>query len=201
MSISVKDIDALLPQTQCQECGFAGCLPYAEALAQDSVSIDKCPPGGTSTLTALANLLGKDVNAYLQKGIVTRAPTLAVIIESECIGCTKCIQACPVDAIIGTSKAMHAVIGNECTGCGLCVEPCPVDCIEMLPVSEPLYNKSRARERFKNKQIRLLREQHTQQQSYREKKQLVIDATNLNDKQAKKDYILEALARSRVKNK
>lgn len=199
----VKSIDALLPQTQCGECGFPGCLPYAEALATGSATINLCPPGGESTLNALGGLLGVDPAPYrtevLQK---TRKPSLAVIQEADCIGCTKCIKACPVDAIIGSSKTMHAILTQDCTGCGLCVAPCPVDCIEMVEVPEASFDKDRARARFIAKKTRALREEHEREQSYRLKKQLAQKTTSAQqDAQAKKDYILQALARVKAKKK
>jgi len=127
----VERIDRLLPQTQCGQCGFAGCRPYAEALAVGSASIDRCPPGGDAGARALARLLGVPPLPY-DRARGTQQPALvAVIIEADCIGCTKCIQACPVDAIVGGSKHMHTVIEPLCTGCGLCVPACPVDCIVM----------------------------------------------------------------------
>jgi len=133
----VDQIDAILPQTQCGQCGYPGCRPYAEAIANGD-AINKCPPGGQSTVEALADLL--DVEAIPLDGGVEEEPvkTVAYIREDECIGCTKCIQACPVDAILGAAKQMHTVIVSECTGCDLCVEPCPVDCIDMLPVETTL---------------------------------------------------------------
>jgi electron transport complex protein RnfB len=196
---SVKDIDALLPQTQCKECGFPGCLPYAEALAQGTATINKCPPGGVETVKALGELLKIDSTPYLNEAIDnTRAPSVARIIEEDCIGCTKCIKACPVDAIIGSAKLMHSVIAHECTGCGLCVEPCPVDCIEMVALPSTHYDKDLARQRYKEKQIRLLRDEHEQQQLYREKSKLV---DNAQDKEAKQQYILQALERAKAKRK
>ena len=128
----IQRIDALLPQTQCGKCGHPGCKPYAEGIAQGE-AINKCPPGGTETIAALANLLSIPVIPLdTERG---NAPAqVAFIREAECIGCTKCIQACPVDAILGAAKLMHTVIVDECTGCDLCVAPCPVDCIEMRPL-------------------------------------------------------------------
>lgn len=201
--ISVKQIDALLPQTQCQECGYAGCLPYAEALAQGSAAINKCPPGGVVTVKALAALLQIDATPYIQDALDnTRPPSVALIREAECIGCTKCIKACPVDAIIGSGKLMHAIITHECTGCGLCVEPCPVDCIEMVTLEEPTYNHDLARTRFNAKQTRLLRDEHEQQQNYREKRQLALkSADQQQDTLAKQDYIQQALARVKAKKR
>ncbi len=128
----VERIDALLPQTQCGQCGFAGCRPYAEAIAGGEADINQCPPGGDAGIQALAELLGvepKPLNAEHGEHTELR---LAVIDEQTCIGCTLCIQACPVDAILGAAKQMHTVIASECTGCDLCVAPCPVDCIHML---------------------------------------------------------------------
>jgi len=131
----VENIDALLPQTQCGQCGYPGCRPYAEAINQGD-AINKCPPGGDATIQALADLLGRDPAPL--DGEATDEDTVAYIREAECIGCTKCLQACPVDAIVGAAKQMHTVIEDECTGCDLCVAPCPVDCIDMLPRRKPL---------------------------------------------------------------
>ena len=128
----IQRIDALLPQTQCGKCGHPGCKPYAEGIASGE-PINKCPPGGNETIAALADLLKVPVlELDISRG---SAPAqIAYIREAECIGCTKCIQACPVDAIVGAAKWMHTVIVDECTGCDLCVAPCPVDCIEMRPL-------------------------------------------------------------------
>lgn len=201
MAVSVNDIDALLPQTQCGECRFSGCLPYAEAMAQGSASIDRCPPGGVATVKALAQLLNIDATPYLNTALAnTRPPAVAFIREEECIGCTKCIAACPVDAIIGSGKLMHTIIAPECTGCGLCVEPCPVDCIELLPLEAPQYDPLIAREHFRARQIRQLRQQHEQEQTYREQRQLAaINDKSSEDKQAKQDYILQAMQRVNAK--
>ncbi|MGS2724087.1 electron transport complex subunit RsxB [Porticoccus sp. GXU_MW_L64] len=131
----VDQIDELLPQTQCGQCGHPGCRPYAEAIANGE-AINHCPPGGQDTIDALANLLGvESIPLDAEHGEESEVPTVAYIREDECIGCTKCIQACPVDAILGAAKLMHTVIADECTGCDLCVEPCPVDCIDMIPVA------------------------------------------------------------------
>ena len=131
----VDQVNDLLPQTQCGQCGFPGCKPYAEAIA-DGEKIYKCPPGGESTIQALADLLGVEPEPLdAEHGAEKDVPMVAYIREDECIGCTKCIQACPVDAILGAAKQMHTVIVDECTGCDLCVEPCPGDCIDMVPQS------------------------------------------------------------------
>lgn len=129
----VDQIDEILPQTQCGQCGYPGCRPYAEAIANGD-DVNKCPPGGEATVQKLADLMG--VEAKPLAGSEEKEPikTVAYIREDECIGCTKCIQACPVDAIVGATRQMHTVLIDECTGCDLCVEPCPVDCIDMVPV-------------------------------------------------------------------
>jgi len=129
----IDQIDAILPQTQCGQCGHPGCRPYAQAIA-DGEPINRCPPGGQATINTLADLLGVDaISLDEEHGEESAIPNIAYIREDECIGCTKCIQACPVDAILGAAQVMHTVIVDECTGCDLCVEPCPVDCIDMIP--------------------------------------------------------------------
>jgi len=130
----VDQIDALLPQTQCGQCEFAGCRPYAEAMAAGKADINRCPPGGEATIQALASLLDREPKPLDPSHGVEKPKEVAVIDEDVCIGCTLCIQACPVDAILGAGKQMHTVIGSECTGCVLCVEPCPVNCIDMVPL-------------------------------------------------------------------
>jgi electron transport complex protein RnfB len=131
----VDSIDTLLPQTQCGQCGHPGCKPYAEAIANGEL-INRCPPGGQETVDRLATLLGIDSRPLDADETTAEQDLVAVIIEEECIGCTKCIQACPVDAIVGAAKLMHTVIIDDCTGCDLCVDPCPVDCIDMVPRSK-----------------------------------------------------------------
>jgi len=133
----VDQIDSLLPQTQCGQCGHPGCRPYAEGIAAGE-AINKCPPGGEATIHALADLLGVEAPELDAEHGEEKPKMVAVIREAECIGCTKCIQACPIDAILGSAKHMHTVIASECTGCDLCVEPCPVDCIDMVPVDNGL---------------------------------------------------------------
>lgn len=176
----IQRIDALLPQTQCGKCGHPGCKPYAEGIAQGE-AINKCPPGGGETIAALAELLRVPV-LLLDPERGSAPAQVAFIREAECIGCTKCIQACPVDAIVGAAKWMHSVIVDECTGCDLCVAPCPVDCIEMhplpiaqvVPVVGGLANsaeerrartekRNRARRRFENRNARLHAEEQRKQ--------------------------------------
>ena len=131
----VEQIDALLPQTQCGQCTYPGCKPYATAIAIGEADINQCPPGGEATIKQLADLLGVEAKPLNpENGVEEELPTVAVIDETTCIGCTLCIQACPVDAILGAAKQMHTVIASECTGCDLCLPPCPVDCIDMVPV-------------------------------------------------------------------
>jgi electron transport complex protein RnfB len=127
----VDSVNDLLPQTQCAQCGYPGCRPYAAAIIEANADINLCPPGGQATVERLANLLGKDV-LPLAKAL---QPAVAVIDESACIGCVHCRNACPVDAIVGAHQLMHTVIESECTGCELCVAPCPVDCISMRPLA------------------------------------------------------------------
>jgi len=127
-------IDELLPQTQCGQCGYPGCRPYAEAIARGEAPINQCPPGGEATIIALADLLGVEPLPLDPERGEEKEKAVAVIDENLCIGCTLCIQACPVDAILGAAKQMHTVIESECTGCELCLPPCPVDCISMKPI-------------------------------------------------------------------
>lgn len=127
----IKSIDELLPQTQCGQCGHPGCKPYAEAIASGE-AINRCPPGGQETIDRLAKLLGLDSLPLDTEPDTVLEDLVAVVIEEDCIGCTKCIQACPVDAIVGAAKLMHTVITDQCTGCDLCIDPCPVDCIDMI---------------------------------------------------------------------
>lgn len=129
-------IDAVLPQTQCGRCGYAGCRPYAEAVARGEADINRCAPGGMEGVRALARLTGRPARSLDPACGAESPPQVAVIDEDACIGCTKCIQACPVDAIVGASRLMHTVVADLCTGCALCVAPCPVDCITMVPTPD-----------------------------------------------------------------
>lgn len=154
-------IDALLPQTQCRQCGYPGCRPYAEAIAAGGAAINQCPPGGEATIRALAELLDVPFEPLDPAFGVIKPPQVAMIDEATCIGCTLCIQACPVDAIAGAPKLMHTVIASECTGCELCVPPCPVDCILMKGTTRamPLLERAaHAKRRYLARRSRLERE-------------------------------------------
>lgn len=182
--VSPEQIDAVLPQTQCGLCTFKGCMPYAEALAQEQAEINLCPPGGVDGLFAIAELLHKDATPFVtEMEQKAKLPSIAVIREAECIGCTKCIQACPVDAILGSAKQMHTVITDECTGCELCIAPCPVDCIDMVVIPTASNTAEHYRNRYQAREARL-------QQKTNE------SPTIKNDKKA---YIQAALLRAKSK--
>ena len=136
----IEKIDSILPQTQCGQCGYPGCKPYATAIANGEADINQCPPGGDDGIHKLADLLGVDYKPLNEEHGVPKPKSVAIIDEKTCIGCTLCIQACPVDAILGSAKHMHTIIEKECTGCELCLPPCPVDCIEMIPIKETTEN-------------------------------------------------------------
>jgi electron transport complex protein RnfB len=156
-------VDAELPQTQCGQCGYAGCRPYAEAVARGDAGIGRCPPGGDEGVRALARVTGRPVVPLDPACGAVQPRSVAVIDERLCIGCTLCIAACPVDAIVGAAKRMHTVLGADCTGCGLCLPPCPVDCIALPPVQpQPgraalLALAPASRERYLRRNARLAR--------------------------------------------
>ncbi|WP_240001815.1 electron transport complex subunit RsxB [Parvibium lacunae] len=174
MSSLADDIHDLLPQTQCTKCGYQGCRPYAEAIANNAAEINQCPPGGAAGIAKLAARLGRPV-IPLNPVHGVEAPRRVAMIRSEwCIGCTLCIQACPVDAIVGAAKQMHTVIADWCTGCDLCVAPCPVACIEMISPEPPLpqwqaRDAALARSRYEARQARLQREQIENEERLRRK--------------------------------
>lgn len=191
----VQQIDALLPQTQCGKCGYGGCKPYAEAIAAGEADINQCPPGGADGIRKLAALLDREFKPLNPQFGVEKPREVAVIDEQTCIGCTLCIEACPVDAIIGASKQMHTVISADCTGCELCVPPCPVDCIHMLSADRPLWTQQdadTARERFNLRNLRLQREQQ-------EKEQRLAQKTHAPAQDLKKAAIQAALERARMR--
>lgn len=189
-------IDALLPQTQCEQCGFHGCRPYAEAIARGEAPINQCPPGGAAGIAKLAKLLGLDVIPLNPEHGVEKPRTLARIVEADCIGCTKCIQACPVDAIVGAAKLMHTVIADHCTGCELCVPACPVDCIVLEPMStaqvEDPAHADEARMHFRRREARLERERTRQAAELAARKAQLDAAVSDNP-------VLAALARAKAR--
>ena len=176
MSTLAEKVDALLPQTQCTQCGYAGCMPYAEAISLDEADINRCPPGGDAGIAALAALLGRAVVPL----DATRGPHLphrvAVIDEAVCIGCGKCLRPCPTDAIIGTNKFMHTVIASLCTGCELCIPPCPVDCIrmELNPRMPAMMNADEARARYNFHRLRLARDEQERNSALAERERVAL---------------------------
>ena len=188
-------IDALLPQTQCEQCGYHGCRPYAEAIANGAAPINRCPPGGAAGIAKLAALLQQPVLPLDPEHGVEKPRMLARIVEADCIGCTKCIQACPVDAIIGASKLMHTVMADDCTGCELCVPACPVDCIvlePMPPAQIDVAHAAQARAHFQRREARLARERATREAELAARKD-ALDGT------VQRNPVLEALARARAR--
>lgn len=198
----IEDIDAVLPQTQCQLCGYPGCRPYAEAIAKKNDRFDRCPPGGVKTLRAIAKILNQDPTPYIydmEKKV--KSSSVAVIREGECIGCTKCIQACPVDAIIGASKLMHTVLTDMCTGCELCIAPCPVDCIDMIITpehkdAEKITMAQQSRERYQKRNARLANEKLKHHQQHLKAKLL---ESHQETREARKAVINAAIARVKKK--
>ena len=196
MNTSLADrIDTLLPQTQCEQCGYHGCRPYAEAIARGDAAIDQCPPGGAAGIEKLAALLQQPVLPLNPEHGIEKLRTLAHIVEADCIGCTKCIQACPVDAIVGAAKLMHTVIADDCTGCELCVPACPVDCIVLLPMPEAqidVVHADAARAHFQRREVRLQRLRVKREAELLARKAAV-------DTNAPHNPVLDALARAKAK--
>lgn len=204
----INQIDAILPQTQCTQCGYRGCRPYAEAISTGTPH-NQCPTGGDRVIRELAALLQRDILTLNPQNGTHQPKRIAHIRENECIGCTKCIQACPVDAIVGSGKKMHTVLTDECTGCDLCVTPCPVDCIDMLvapdaqepelmPDAQRIAQSSHYRERHQQRQQRLERLKLEEAQKHQHnKKPLQTQATDM--RRAKQDYIAAAMARTKAK--
>jgi electron transport complex protein RnfB len=208
-------IEDLLPQTQCTKCGYPACRPYAEAIAEGAANYNQCPPGGAEGIARLAALLGKPVIALNPVNGSDRERPVAFIDEAACIGCTLCIQACPVDAIAGAAKQMHTVIPELCTGCDLCVAPCPVDCIAMIPITE---NKTgwqawsadqakAARQRFHQRELRLRVEKEEQDARLAAKaaaklnevnNESALSAEELAEKNRKRAIIEAAIERARL---
>ena len=209
-------IEDALPQTQCTKCGYAGCRPYAEAVAAGTAGYNQCPPGGDAGIVRLARLLGQPVIPLNPANGVLRERPVALIDEALCIGCTLCIQACPVDAIVGAAKQMHTILPDLCTGCDLCVAPCPVDCIAMIPVTpgrtgwdawtQAQADAARARHDFRSE--RLLREQRDNDARLAAKaaaKLAVVDAETpasageAAERERKRVIIAAAIERARLK--
>jgi electron transport complex protein RnfB len=197
----IDKIDAILPQTQCRQCNYPGCRPYAAAIVRNEADIDQCPPGGDEGVFRIAELLRRPVKTVNPAHGVTKAYTVARIEEPLCIGCTLCIQACPVDAIVGAAKLMHTVIAAECTGCELCIPPCPVDCIVMQPVHgelAPDEKKRRAdhwRRRFNLRLSRLEREQALKAATIRK----TTERAAVGEREERRAVIEAAIARVRAK--
>jgi Na+-translocating ferredoxin:NAD+ oxidoreductase subunit B len=196
MSQLADRIDALLPQTQCEQCGYHGCRPYAEAIVNGEADINQCPPGGSEGIAKLAALLGRTPLPLNPENGFEKPRTLARIIEADCIGCTKCIQVCPVDAIVGANKLMHTVLADDCTGCERCVPACPVDCIVLEPMpleqADDPKHADAGRRNFQRREARL-----AAQQAEREA-ELVTRKTQLHAKSASQS-VLDALARAKAK--
>ena len=201
MTTLVDKIDALLPQTQCGLCEYPGCKPYARAIAEQGEVLDRCQPGGERVLRQLGDLMQQEVEP-LVPGMRAKhkTPAIAQVREAECIGCTKCIRACPVDAILGASKQMHVVLTEVCNGCELCLESCPVDCIDMLPLParDEAADKALAtvsRHRFYAREHRL----STQQQAARQQYQQAKFAEQKQSVAARQEAIKAAVARAKKK--
>ena len=204
-------IEALLPQTQCTKCGYAGCRPYAEAIADGQAQINQCPPGGAAGIARLAQLLQRPALPLDVEHGIERPLRVAVIDEALCIGCTLCIQACPVDAIVGAPKMMHTVLAAACTGCDLCLPPCPMDCIAMVPVEPPRdwtpADADAARARFEARTSRLLRETQCRDDRLAAQALARLDELDARDDLAaediakKKDVVAAALERARARRR
>ena len=209
-------VEDLLPQTQCTKCGYAGCRPYAEAIADGTADINQCPPGGLEGVVRLATLLARQVIPINPVHGVERPRPVAYIDEALCIGCTLCIQACPVDAILGAAKQMHTILPSLCTGCDLCVAPCPVDCISMLPVTgertgwaawpQELADGARWRHDFRSARLKRERDENDARlaaKAVAKMKEVTAQAANtpdeLAEKERKRAIIAAAMERARLK--
>lgn len=203
LEVLIVQIDAVLPQTQCRQCGYDGCKPYAGAIARGEAKINQCPPGGEPGIHALAQLMQLPYQPLNPAHGVTKTKAVAVIDEETCIGCTLCIQACPVDAILGASKQMHTVISQECTGCELCLPPCPVDCIDIQAVHDRPTAMSEteanvARQRHQHRQARLALEHHTKAHTYSKQTPALASEASPSADAIKKAAIAAAMARAKA---
>jgi electron transport complex protein RnfB len=201
MSGLAARIDALLPQTQCTKCGYPACRPYAEAIAGGEAEINQCPPGGDAAIRGLAGLLGREVRPLNPRNGIEQPRRVALIDEARCIGCTLCIQACPVDAIVGAPKLMHTVVTELCSGCDLCVLPCPVDCIDMVPATgaDATWDRARAdaaRERFERRSARLERERRERAERLAAR---ALKAKKDPDSEKKRAIVQAAIERARAR--
>lgn len=207
LELLAERINAALPQTQCTQCGYSGCAPYAQAIAFEGVAINQCPPGGANGIAVLAQITGRSIEPLNPNHGIEKPLRVARIIEAQCIGCTKCIQACPVDAIVGASKWMHSILTDVCTGCELCVPPCPVDCIEMPNASRAAWQNSDAqlaRARFEARQTRLIRDKNAALEKRAHKSQSKTstqndEPTHAKPSDTKADWVNAALARARAR--
>ncbi|OHC39594.1 MAG: electron transporter RnfB [Rhodanobacter sp. RIFOXYA1_FULL_67_6] len=196
VTVLADRIDAVLPQTQCEQCGYRGCRPYAEAIARGEAGINQCPPGGAAGIEKLAALLQRPELPLDPAHGAEKPRMLARIVEADCIGCTKCIQACPVDAIVGASKLMHTVLADDCTGCELCVPACPVDCIVLEPMPPAQIDTAHAdaaRTHFQRREARLQRQRAEREAELAARKAAVDTAAG------PVNPVLAALARARAK--
>ncbi|NII10103.1 RnfABCDGE type electron transport complex subunit B [Oleiagrimonas sp. C23AA] len=196
-------LDALLPQTQCEQCGYHGCRPYAEAMARGEADVNQCPPGGAEGIAALAAVLECEPKPLNPEHGVEKPRTLARVIEADCIGCTKCIQVCPVDAIIGAAKRMHTVIADRCTGCELCVPACPVDCIALDPMPAAQIDQAHAdaaRRHFQAREARLARERAEREAQLAARKAAMHAAKPKEGSSSiSRSAVMEAIARAKAK--
>jgi len=209
-------LEDLLPQTQCTKCGYPACRPYAEAMASGEADINQCPPGGTEGVRRLAAATGRVVIPINPANGLERPRPVAFIDEALCIGCTLCIQACPVDAIMGAAKQMHTILPSLCTGCDLCVAPCPVDCIAMVPVTgertgwdawtQEQADAARSRHDFREARLRRERDENDARlaaKAVQKMREVTAEATNtpeeLAEKERKRAIIAAAMERARLK--
>ncbi|MGJ7914952.1 electron transport complex subunit RsxB [Massilia sp. LXY-6] len=217
MTKSLADqIEDLLPQTQCTKCGYAACRPYAEAIASGEADINRCPPGGLAGVERLSRVTGRPVIPINPANGLERPRPVAFIDENLCIGCTLCIQACPVDAILGAPKQMHTILPSLCTGCDLCVAPCPVDCISMIPVtgdrtgwdawSQEQADAARARHDFRTERLQREKDENDARlaaKALEKMRALTAEETNtaeeLAEKERKRAIIAAAIERARLK--